>query len=259
MVGPADRSRMREPYHVTAHKKSNSLFRRVIYVVVMLVTGGGAGVGGWAFKDHPRILALINTVAGKAEESSDGTDLKSKLTSVVAGVLQDDSRQPGRYKVKINEIRLDPKLFKTGRTVDIQARVLKIDGQGSEALVWESKTYGENLAVVGRDELTAAFVNRPFEIDWAPGDKVVLEVWDRRGILFDRRELKMALSEPGVFPLATGTHALAISGRDGSAQDSELNRIVLQSQRVGESQVHRGANSRSNDSDQVAERPIIIK
>ena len=119
---------------MTARKKnSNSLFRRLIYFVVMLVTGGGAGVGGWAFKDHPRMQALIGMVMGKAEEpGADGSDLKSKLTSAVAGVLQDDPRQPGLYKVKITEIQLDPKLFKTGHTVDIQARVLKIDGQGSE-------------------------------------------------------------------------------------------------------------------------------
>ena len=246
---------------MTARKKnSTSLCRRLIYFVVMLVTGGGAGVGGWALKDHPRIQALIGMVTGKAEEpGADGSDLESKLTSAVAGVLQDDPRQPGLYKVKITEIQLDPKLFKMGHTVDMQARVLDVDGQGSETVVWESKTYGENLAVAGKDELTAAFVNRPFEIDWSPGDKVVVEVWDRKGILFERRELKMALPEPGVFPLASGTHALEVSGRSGSELDSELNRIVLQSQRVGDSQVRRGGEPRTDDPRRVAERPIVIK
>ncbi len=241
-------------------RKNKSLFRRLIYFVVMLMSGGGAGVGGWAFKDHPRMQALLSMVTGKAEDSSaDGADLKTKLVSAVAGVLQDDPRQPGRFKVKISEIRLDPKLFKAGHTVDIQTRVLKIDGQGNDTTVWESKAYGENLAVVGKDDLTAAFVNRPFEVDWAPGDKVVVEVWDRKGILFDRRELKMSLPEPGVFPLASGTHALAVSGRSGSELDSEQNRIVLQSQRVGDAQASRNSNSRSGDPDQIAERPIVIK
>ena len=246
---------------MTARKKnSTSLCRRLIYFVVMLVTGGGAGVGGWALKDHPRIQALIGMVTGKAEEpGADGSDLKSKLTSAVAGVLQDDPRQPGLYKVKITEIQLDPKLFKMGHTVDMQARVLDVDGQGRETVVWESKTYGENLAVAGKDELTAAFVNRPFEIDWSPGDKVVVEVWDRKGILFERRELKMALPKPGVFPLASGTHALEVSGRSGSELDSELNRIVLQSQRVGDSQARRGGEPRTDDPRRVAERPIVIK
>ena len=246
---------------MTARKKnSTSHFRRLIYFVVMLVTGGGAGVGGWTFKDHPRMQALLGMVMGKAEEvGADGSDLKSKLNSAVAGVLQDDPRQPGLYKVKITEIQLDPKLFKMGHTVDMQARVLEVDGQGSETVVWESKTYGENLAVAGKDELTAAFVNRPFEIDWSPGDKVIVEVWDRKGILFERRELKMALPEPGVFPLASGTHALEVSGRSGSELDSELNRIVLHSQRVGDSQARRGGESRTDDPRRVAERAIVIK
>ena len=107
--------------------------------------------------------------------------------------------------------------------------------------------------------MTAAFVNRPFEIDWSPGDRVVVEVWDRKGILFERRELKMALPEPGVFPLASGTHALEVSGRNGSELDSELDRIVLQSQRVGDAQAHRRGEYRTDDPEQVAERPIVIK
>ena len=241
-------------------RKRKSPFQRLIYFVVMIVTGGSAGLGGWALKDHPTIQALIAMVTGKDKDSAAvGTDLENKLSSVVAGVIQNDARQPGLYKVKISEIRLDPQLFKAGHTVDIQARVVKIDGQAHETVVWESKTYGENLAVVGKDDLTAAFVNRPFEIDWSPGDKVVVDVWDRKGIIFERRELKMALPEPGVFPLASGTHALEVRGRNGSELDSELNRIVLQSQRVSSAQARRRGESQTDGPAQVAERPIVIK
>ena len=75
---------------MSAHKK-NSLFRRLIYFVVMLVTGGGAGVGGWAFKDHPRIQALIGMVTGKAEDSAaDGADLEEQAD------LRRRGRAPGR-------------------------------------------------------------------------------------------------------------------------------------------------------------------
>jgi hypothetical protein len=247
---------------LTTHKKKpRSLFRRLIYFVVMVLTGGGAGVGGWVFKDHPQIQALFDMVMGKGDEAgADGTDLKSKLASTVSGLLkQDDPRQPGVYKVKIAEVKLDPKLFKDGHTVHIQARVRKIDSQGKETTVWESKSYGENLAVAGKDDLTAAFLNRPFEIDWSPGDKVVVEVWDRKSGLMDRKELKMALPEPGVFPLASGTHALEVSGRGGASLDSELNRIVFQTQRVADSPSQRGGDSRPENPQQVAERPIVIK
>ena len=46
----------------------------------------------------------------------------------------------------------------------------------------------------------------------------------------------MALPEPGVFPLTSGIHALEVSGRGGASLDSEQNRIVFQTKRVGEPQ-----------------------
>ncbi len=245
---------------MTTRKKPKSLFRRLIYFVVMVLTGGGAGVGGWAFKDHPQVRALLGRVVNKSQdESAEGADLKSVVVSAVSGVLTDDPRQPGVYKVKITEIKLDPKLFKEGRTVDIQARVSKLRDGEKAVTVWESKSYGENLAVAGKDDLTARFVDRPFEIEWSPGDNIVVDVWDRKGILFDRRELKMAHPEPGVFPLASGIHALEVEGRGGSSLDSEQNRIVFQTKRIGDSQNQRASASREGNSREVAERPIVIK
>jgi hypothetical protein len=226
-----------------------------------MVLTGGAGVGGWVFKDHPRVRALLAAVIGRSDvEASDGADLKSKLESAVEGVLnRENPRQAGVFKVKIAEIKLDPKLFKEGRTVDIQTRVRKLDAQGKETTIWESRTYGENFAVVGKDDLTATFLSRPFEMDWAPGDKLVVDVWDRRGSLFDRKELRMALPEPGVFPLASGIHALEVEGRGGSSLDSEQNLIVFQTQRVGDSRNQRSGDSRTEDPREIAERPIVIK
>jgi hypothetical protein len=219
----------------------------------MITTGGGAGIGGWALKDHPQVQALLTMVLGKSTEAdSEVSDVKGSLESVVSDVLKrGDSRKPGVYRVKIAEVELDPKLFSQGRTVDIQARVRKIDGKGHETTVWESKHFGENLAVAGKDDLTATWLNRPFEIAWAPGDQVIVDVWDRKSGLFNPKELKMALPEPGVFPLATGIHALELSGRDRSAHNSDSNRIVVQSERL--------ANSAPAGAQQVAERPIVIK
>jgi hypothetical protein len=246
---------------VTTHKKPKSLFRRLIYFVVMLITGGGAGAGSWLFREHPQMQALLGIVMGKSDQpGADGGDLKAKLASAVTEVLKRDyPRQPGVFKVKITEIKLDPKLFKDGRTVDIQARISRIDGRGEESIVWESKAYGENLAVAGKDDLSATFPNRPFEIDWSPGDRVVVQVWDRKSFLFDKRELKMALPEPGVFPLTTGTHALAVASRGGSSLDSDQNRIVFQTERLSAAPTQRSGGSRSADATQVAERPIVIK
>lgn len=249
-------------------RKRKSLFRRFSALVAMLVTGGGAGLGGWIFKDHPQVQALLATVLSNTGAAADGTTLEDKLASAVSGVIEgDQSRQPGLYKVKIIEIKLDPKLFKTGRTVDLQARVRKLDQAGHDDVVWESKSYGENLSVVGKDDITAVFVNRPFEIQWSPGDRIVVEVWDRRGGFLDSKELRMALPEPGVFPLTSGVHALEIRGRSGPSLDSDSNRIVFETQRLSESRMGRQGDSTTLQSQHsrvrapqdVAERPIVIK
>jgi hypothetical protein len=238
---------------VTTHRKPRSLLRRLAYFMLMLATGGGAG--GWAFKDHPRVQALLSMVLGKtavADAETDGKALKDTLASAVSAALKrENPRQPGLYKVKIEEVELDQRLFSQGRTVDIQARVRKVDGEGRETTIWESKHYGENLAVAGKDDLTATWHNRPFEIAWTPGDHVIVDVWDRRGGLLEPREFKMALPEPGEFPLTTGAHALEISRPRQSVHDSDRNSIVLHSERVGDSP-RPGAH-------EVAERPIVIK
>jgi hypothetical protein len=243
-----------ELLHVTTHRKPRSLLRRLIYFVLMLATGGGAGAGGWALKDHPRAQALLSMVLGKTAEveSEDGAGLKDTLVSTVSAALKRENvRQPGLFRVKIEEVELDPRLFSKGRTVDIQARVRKVDGDGRETILWESKHYGENLAVAGKDDLTATWLNRPFEIAWTPGDQVIVEVWDRRGGLLEPREFRMALPEPGGFPLSSGAHALEISRPRQSRRDSDRNSIVLQSERV--------RDSTRPSAHEVAERPIVIK
>jgi hypothetical protein len=105
--------------------------------------------------------------------------------------------------------------------------------------------------VAGRDDLTATWVNRPFEIEWSPGDQIVVDVWDRKSGFFDQKQLRMALPEPGIFPLASGTHALEISDRDRSARNSDLNHIVFQTERI--------RTSDRAEPPQLAERPIVIK
>src|SRR5690242_14897641 len=58
-----------EPLHVTTRRKPRSMLRRLVYFMLMLATGSGAGAGGWAFKDHPRVRALLGMVLGKTAEA----------------------------------------------------------------------------------------------------------------------------------------------------------------------------------------------
>ncbi|QEH34205.1 hypothetical protein OJF2_27400 [Aquisphaera giovannonii] len=254
----------------THRKKRWPLLKRIGYVLAMLATGG-AGAGGWAFKDRPILRAVYARLVGRdAQSESPVGDIKDRLKQAVVGAIApDDPRKPGVFRVKIDEIQLDPKLFKPGRTVDMQARVVRIDASGKESIVWDSKEYGENLAVVGKDDLVASFTVRPFEIQWGADDEVVVQVWDRKGGLFDRRELKMALPEPGKFPLGSGTHALEVVGRKVEALESPRNRIVFRSERLRGLDDPSVVRARRNSDDarvsraagprDASDRPIIIK
>ena len=258
------------------------LLRRVLYFLLMIMTGGTAGVGGWCFKDYPELQPILALFLGRVDDQVQVDEPRpgglAKAKAVLVDVFSRIPNRPGVYTVRIDEVRLDPAQFTKGHTVDIQARVRQVDEQGRESIVWESKTYGENLAMVGRDELSANWSNRPFEIDWRAGDQVIVEVWDRRAGLFSPTRFTMARPGPNAFPLASGTHALEVASRSRSAAESDLNRIVLDSRRSGDSSprldgaVERSSASRSDaprtassrsapdraDDDQD-ERPIIIR
>jgi hypothetical protein len=251
-------------------KKPQSLFRRLVYFAVMLMTGGGAGIGGWFFKDYPQLRAITEAVLGKSDEGEEdgasdaarkAVQVKARLATAVTEAFTSDPKRPGVYKVRITELALDPKQFTPGRTVDIQAEVRTVDADGKSTLVWESKAFGENLAVVGRDELAVDWNKRPFEVAWRPGDQIVVAVWDRKSSVFSPKTFKMALPKPGTFPLSSGPHALAVAGANRSAVESDLNRIVFESQRAGEAPDRPALARKGSDRPSVdaSERTIVIK
>ena len=48
----------------------------------------------------------------------------------------------------------------------------KLDAAGREGDVWDAKSFGSRLAVVGKDDLTAGWPDRPFQVAWNPGRSV---------------------------------------------------------------------------------------
>jgi hypothetical protein len=237
-------------------RKKPSLLKRLLYLTV-LVSGGGAGLGGWAVKDHPRAQALWTLVTGKPADDA-GVELDGSLVSEVVDALKprDEFRQPGTYQVTIAKVELDQKLFKPGHTVDIQARVKKLEPGGRDETLWDAKAFGERLAVVGKDELIAGWPHRPFQIEWNPGDQLVLEVFDARTGLFAqprRFTLAQADSSGSEFPLRSGDYPLEPFQRPDPPVDPRKNHVVLESQRVG------AGPSEDHSLPQVAERPIVIK
>jgi len=263
-------SKSKRTHRSSAEKKP--LLRRIIYFAVMIMTGGGAGIGGWLCKDYPQLQPIIALFLGNPDEagseSGEGLpNIKAVVKSAVAGAFSASENRPGVYQVTIDTVQLDPKSFTPGRTVDIQARVRKIDADGIETLVWESKTYGENLAVVGRDELSAHWTNRPFEVEWRAGDRFMVEVYDRKAGFFSNQEFRMARRDVDVFPLSAGEFALEPDGRPKPGTDPSRNRVVLASRRTGDSAARPSQPARDSAPARrgpdlptdVAERPIIIR
>jgi len=221
----------------------------------VLVSGGSAGVGGWAFKDHPRVQALWTLLTGTPADGGSPA-LDGSLVSGAIDALKphDDFRRPGIYQVTIKKVELDPTLFKAGRTVDIQTKVQKLDARGRDTTLWDSRTYGERLAVVGKDELSAGWPNRPFQVEWKPGDQLVLEVSDRKtGLFAAPKRFTLAGSDPaaGEFPLKTGDFPLEPAQKPDPPVDPRISHVVLSSQRAGD--------LGHQDPTEIAERPIVIK
>jgi hypothetical protein len=239
-------------------KKKQSLFRRLIYFV-LLISGGGAGIGGYAFKDHPTVQALLNLVAGDSDKDNP-SDVEKSLVGDVVDVLKKrpDFSRAGVYQVTINKVELAQAVFKPGHTVDIQAKVIRRDGRGQDSVVWDSRDFGEHLAVVGKDAIIASWPNRPFQVEWSPGEVVFLEVYDRKNGFFaaPKRFTLSSTNGEADFPLKTGDFQLEAQQRSDPPLDPRLNHIVLNSLLVGDLQsAPKNPAQVADDSD----RPIVIK
>ena len=212
-----------------------SLLRRGFYLLLVLSSGGGLGT---YFKDHPYVQAVVSLFSGtnpqQAAQVLDGT-VVAEVTDAIEG--QVGFAEPGTYQVVISSVELDPKLFKAGHTLDIQARVVKLEPDGHDETVFETREYGERLATAGRDELAAGWPHRPFHVNWQPGQSLVVEVFDRKTGLFAepmRFVLAPPSAEPREFPLKTGTFILQPARESEGTVDPARSRIVLESQRLNE-------------------------
>ena len=203
-------------------------------LLVVLLSGGGAGLGGWQYRD-----SLLAQFVQKAEDGEFSGDdalvgvLKSKVHDVLES-YQSFSTE-GRFEVRIEELALDSGLFKPGQTIDLQVYVTKLDLRGKKTLVWNSQTVDRRLVRVGNSPIATSWQVSPFEVDWVPGDRMVVEVWDHKALfstkLFELSELIEAPSKP-VFPLKTGAHSLSFVPKHDKNYDTAVNQVVLRSRRV---------------------------
>jgi hypothetical protein len=245
-------------------KQKTPIWKRLVYLLAIL--SGGGGVGGWAFKDHPALQALYTLATGQAPPqvtptgfirpaSTGGRSAAGSVARAVVNVLRprDDFRKPGVYQVTIAKVQLDPKVFRSGHTADLQARVSRLDTHGREQTLWDSKNFGERRVVVGQDELSAGWPYRPFEVEWKPGEPLVVEVFDRNGGLFEPVRFVVAApsEEPREFPLKSGEFPLEKPRLLSRRDDPQVGRIVFRTERVADLPVPAIADD--------TDRPIIIK
>jgi hypothetical protein len=230
--------------------KRSSLWSRVSYVV--MAVSGLAGVGGWQVKDQPILQGLFQHVA---ESNPGGVPLKGEIMRVAAKALSasETFRDPGTFEVKVTTVKLDPGLFKTGQTVNIGVRVRKRDAQDRESVVWDSKPFGDRLTVIGRDDLVAGWATRPFQVEWTPGDRLTVEVWDRRALLAPK-QFEMESPQDGTFPLRSGTRDLKLVEWGRHPQQPGANQIAFEAERVAD-----GAGPRTAAGARRDDGTIVIK
>lgn len=142
--------------------------------------------------------------------------------------------QSGVYKVKVTKVVLDPQEFRDGSRMDIQVIIKRVDSEGKETTVWESAQYGDRLATVGKDELTANWADRPFECAWKEGDKFVVEVWDYVG-----SDTKVAEwtsdAKSREFPLKNQrTISPFKDGKTVESRKGATNQVIFEAERVGD-------------------------
>lgn len=211
-------------------KAEPSKLRKWLKYVIVLFLGGGTGVGGWQLKDHPilqRVVSQFLENNGGDEGAADGDGLRK-----VAGVVSrlDSYVRPGSFEVTISDLQLDAGTFKTGQTIDLQARLIKIDSSGKEQTVWDTKSLGAHKAVAGRDGIQTDWSDSPFEVTWKPGDDFVLEVWEHKRGLGTKKRFEWVSESKKIFPLRSGKYDLSAAEDAFSSKNAQTqHQFVLES------------------------------
>jgi hypothetical protein len=231
-------------------KRKLKWIKRLSYVILLLT--GGAGLGDWNLSEE----SVLRQIFGMVREHSGGTGGEALKDGLVGAISRLDSfHRSGTFEVKVDRVTLDEADFREGQTVDIQARVLRVGNGGKLAVVWDSRKYGPRPAVVGRDELTAGWPERPFEIAWQPGDRLLLEVWNCKGLRISRLFVIDRIGDDDEFPLRSGTLSIGLHADGTPVRDPKANTIALESRRLRETP----AAADVDDVTELAEKPLVIR
>lgn len=231
-------------------KKSRSShwsMKRIFQYIVVILTGGGAGAGGWHFRDTFIGKAVVRYEQNTPEEDRITTKLKERIEKVIDG---DPFTKEGVFEVRLDEIAIDKDVMKPAHAESIRIYVVKQSKDGNKKTVWDSKTAGKVVAHIGEDAITTGWKESPFEVEWSPGDEITLQVWEYRGL---RPTHLFTMPAPGrkgdkpSFPLTSGPHPIDLVSRTTSG-DPKINEVTFRSKRLGD----RSGGGKSAPDDRVA-------
>lgn len=216
-------------------KKSGGWFQfKYLKYVMILVSGSGAGAGGWTYWD------TLMKVVSIAKDNGDLPD--GPLVDTIKGKVQDviDRKESfsreGKFEVAIDQLAIDAGLFKPGQSIDLQVQVAKLDDRGRKTVLWNSNTIDRRIVKVGTTPITTSWKVTPFELEWSPGDKMVIEVWDHKPLfstkLFERTE-EIKDGDKPIFPLSSGTYSLKLTTKGQKDFDPAVNQVMFTSRRIG--------------------------
>lgn len=230
-------------------KSKSSLLTRFRGLILLLLTGGLGGLGGLEMSDYPILSKIIRYIQsdGGIEVAGDGlrSGIVGKLERVTSSRF-DPYARAGTFEVKVERLSLSDLEYEPGRTLDLQVRVARVRGGRAESIVWDSRTLGPNRREVGRDELTAGWSEKPFRINWTPGDRYILEVWDTSGRLkFTKLFILSRTGRAEEFPLRPATYVWSIRADGEPTRDAEGNLVVLSGQPVDPNEPETGTGSGS--------------
>ncbi len=212
-------------------KSSESfLYKRIKYMLFASLLSSGVGYGGYQLKDYPIIAQILSLVSGDSK-LGDG----NLAQALVAGLGNAEKKlkefsQEGAFDVTLKEISIDPAVVSNENSPELRAVIVRYDDSGERQVVWQSKNATIQRPDGDKGALLAQFEDPPFEIRWRPGDRLVVEVWQKR-LLRGVKLFERADASAEKFPLSPGDYPLKLVASGVKSTSPALNSLALEAKR----------------------------
>lgn len=208
-------------------RRRTSKFKKLIFGLLALTFGGGTSLWGWFDPDVP----VVGSALQKLREGLGGTPA-SPLLAILP--QKDSFTTAGTFEVTIAKVSIDPAELRSGRHIDMQLKLSKKQFSGQQTLLWDSRFAGDRNITVGREPVTASWSDKPFLVQWQPGEDFVIEVWDRNS-LFDKTFFLFDTSNGDrEFPLRSDTFTMMHFANGRRASNPSLNSVRVESKRAAD-------------------------